>query len=116
MTDPNVSKAVSDFYSLQNNARESTQEFKYYEERGDLEGIKRFIENPKKIARLSADPALRDISQELTDINKAINYYKSNQSSGTPEERREKINELIAIKKQIAKYGYKVAEGTSMAR
>jgi hypothetical protein len=116
MTDPNVSKAVADFYSLQNSARESTQEFKYYEERGDIESIQKFIDNPKKIARLNATPDLRDIGQELTEINRAIRYYTSNKESGTPEERRDRINELTAIKKQIAKYGYKVAEGTGMAR
>jgi hypothetical protein len=116
ITDPNVSKAVQDFYKLEHNARETMNEFNRYKETGNVEMIQELVNNPEKLANFGGASALRGLGKELGAINRAIRYYQDNEESGTPQERRERINELKQVKIQIAKAGYEVAKGTGMSR
>jgi hypothetical protein len=116
ITDPNVSKAVQDFYKLEHNARETMNEFNRYKETGNVEMIQELVNNPEKLANIGGASALRELGKGLGEINKAIRYFQDNEESGTPQERRERINELKQIKKQVARAGYDISKGTGMSR
>jgi hypothetical protein len=116
LTDRNVVKAISDFYDLDHNAKEVATYFNNLKQSGMTEDIQKLIDDPEKKAQLMASPVFRKVSTQMATIRKAITYYKDNQDSGSPDFRREKINELTEILGRVAESGYKIAEATGVSR
>jgi hypothetical protein len=116
LTDRNVVKAISDFYDLDHNAKEVATYFNDLKQTGMTEDIQKLIDDPEKKAQLMASPVFRKVSTQMATIRKAINYYKVNQDSGSPDFRRDKINELTEILGRVAESGYKIAEATGVSR
>jgi hypothetical protein len=116
LTDRNVVKAISDFYELDHNAKEVATYFNDLKQSGMTEDIQKLIDDPEKKAQLMASPVFRKVSTQMATIRKAINYYKVNQDSGSPDFRRDKINELTEILGRVAESGYKIAEATGVSR
>jgi hypothetical protein len=116
LTDRNVVKAISDFYELDHNAKEVATQFNDLKQSGMTGDIQRLIDDPEKKAQLMASPVFRKVSTQMATIRKAITYYKDNQDSGSPEFRRDKINELTEILGRVAESGYKIAEATGVSR
>jgi hypothetical protein len=116
LTDRNVVKAISDFYELDHNAKEVATYFNDLKQTGMTEDIQKLIDDPEKKAQLMASPVFRKVSTQMATIRKAINYYKVNQDSGSPDFRRDKINELTEILGRVAESGYKIAEATGVSR
>jgi len=116
LTDRNVVKAISDFYELDHNAKEVATQFNDLKQSGMTGDIQKLIDDPEKKAQLMASPVFRKVSTQMATIRKAIEYYKDNQDSGSPDFRRDKINELTEILGRVAESGYKIAEATGVSR
>ena len=115
LTDPNVSKAVADFYDLEANAKQMASAVNKFKNEGNLEGIKSILNDEDKKKAYMSEAPLRKIGEEMTKLRKAINFYKENQSID-PEMRRQKINELTQIYNKIAENGYKVSNAIGINR
>jgi hypothetical protein len=108
LTDPQVSKAVSDFYDLEKSATETANLFTRYKNEGRGEELQALASDKEKLAQVQAAPVLRKLAQEMTKINKAINTIDNNKNI-PPQERRDRINELQRVLATVAQQGYQVA-------
>jgi hypothetical protein len=108
LTDPQVSKAVSDFYDLEKSATETANLFTRYKNEGRGEELQALVSDKEKLAQVQAAPVLRKLAQEMTKINKAINTIDNNKNI-PPQERRDRINELQRVLATVAQQGYQVA-------
>lgn len=115
LTDPNVSKAVQDFYSLEANAKQMSTALNKFKSEGNIEGINSIINDKEKLNSYASEKPLRKVGEQMTKLRKAINFYKENQDID-PEERRRKINELTQIYNDIAKNGYVIADAIGVER
>ena len=108
LTDPQVNKAISDFYELEKSATQVANLFTQYKNEGRGEELQALISNKEKVAQVQAAPVLRKLAQEMTKINKAINAI-DNSKDIPPQERRDRINELQRVLATVAQQGYQVA-------
>jgi hypothetical protein len=115
LTDPQVNKAISDFYDIEKNATETANLFSKYKNEGQGDMLSEMVADPDKLKQVGGAPVLRKISSAMSDIQKAIRTIDKNQSM-PPEERRERIN---ALQKQIgvlAEQGKQVADSIGLRR
>lgn len=115
MTNPNVSKAIADFYDLEHNSQQVYTYFNSLKKEGKIAEAKRYISDEDTKALLKVEPTLRKIGMQMANINRQINYYKDRQDMD-PEARRVKINELQGKLHEVASQGYKVAELAGIKR
>jgi Large polyvalent protein associated domain 38/ADP-Ribosyltransferase in polyvalent proteins len=113
LTDPNADKAVSDFYDIEANANQVAQEFSQLKAQGKAEEIKDFISDAEKMKKLQGAPALRRIGQNMTALRKQIAFIQDNQAM-SPEDRRDKINQLTAQYNRVAEQGVKIASSLGL--
>jgi len=115
VTDPNVSKAVSDFYSLEMNAKDMATAVNKMKSEGNIEGLQKIINDEDMKKTYASDAPLRKIGEEMTKLRKAINFYKETQGID-PEERRKRINELTQTYNKIAENGYTISNAIGLNR
>jgi hypothetical protein len=115
VTDPNVSKAVSDFYSLEMNAKDMATAVNKMKSEGNIEGLQKVINDEDMKKTYASDAPLRKIGEEMTKLRKAINFYKETQGID-PEERRKRINELTQTYNKIAENGYTISNAIGLNR
>jgi len=115
MTDPNVSKAVADFYTLEHNAKEMTNMFASLKKEGLFERAREYLNDDEKKNQMLAAPVFRKIGEQLGKIKTEIKRIE-NREGMTAEEKRTRINELQQMLGQTAKKGYEVAERAGISR
>jgi hypothetical protein len=115
MTDPNVSKAVSDFYTLEHNAKEMTNMFASLKKEGLFERAREYVNDDEKKSQMIAAPVFRKIGEQLVKIKTEIKRVE-NREGMTADEKQTRINELQKMLSQTAKKGYDVAERAGIAR
>jgi hypothetical protein len=115
MTDPNVSKAVSDFYTLEHNAKEMTNMFASLKKEGLFDRAREYITDEEKRGQMAAAPVFRKIGEQLGKIKTEIKRIE-NREGMTADEKQTRINELQKMLAQTAKRGYDVAERAGIAR
>ena len=115
MTDPNVSKAVSDFYGLEHNAKEMTNMFADLKKDGLFERAKEYVNDEDKRKQLVAAPVFRSLGEKMGKIQTAIRQVEARQGMDA-DEKRTRINELYQLLNQTAKKGYEVAERAGISR
>jgi len=113
MTDPNVSKAVSDFYDIEAKAKQTAQEFTDLKNRGLTKEAKEYLSDEEHKKLIQASPALRKIGEQMTKIRKQMNVISENQNLD-PEVRRERLNELNQTFNRVAAQGYKVSQSLGL--
>lgn len=116
LTNPNTSKAATDFYDLMHNSQESVNAFNRLKKEGRAEEAKEFISDEEHKKAIAAAPTLRKVQDQMSKLRSAINYYENNERSGSPEERRDRINELKKVYDRVANQGYKVATAAGISR
>jgi hypothetical protein len=114
MTDPKVSKAVADFYTLEHNAKEMTNMFASLKKEGLFDRAREYLEDDEKRSQMAAAPAFRRIGEQLGKIKTEIKRVEN--GSMTPDEKQTRINELQKLLSQTAKRGYEVAERAGISR
>jgi hypothetical protein len=115
LTDPQVNKAISDFYDLEKNATQVANLFTQYKNEGRGEELQALVSDKEKLAQIGAAPTLRKLSQEMTKINQAINTIDKSKDI-PPQERRDRINELQRVLATVAQQGYQVAGIAGLSR
>ena len=115
LTDPNTSKAATDFYDLVKNSQEAVNAVNRMKKEGRVEELKEFISDEENIKLMSVAPSLRRIQDQMAQVRSQINILKRDYE-GDPEERREKINRLQKIYDQVARQGYRVMEAAGVSR
>ena len=115
MTNPNSSKAVADFYDLDHKASELYTEFNTLRKTGQGAEAKSLLEDEQQKKLISVAPILRKIQTQMTNIHAQINMVKNNQRM-SPDERRDRINQLELNLDKVARQGYKVAESAGINR
>jgi hypothetical protein len=115
LTDPQVNKAISDFYDIENNATQVANLFSKYKSEGQGEMLREMIADPEKLKQVGGAPVMRRISRAMSDIQKAIRIIDKNQEM-SPEERRARINELQQQLGVLAERGKQVADTMGLSR
>lgn len=114
-TDPKVSKAVSDFYTLEHNAKEMTNMFAKLKKEGLFDTAREYLADDDKKKQMLAAPVFRKIGEQLGQIKTEIKRVE-NREGMDADEKRTRINELQKLLAQTAKKGYEVAERAGIAR
>lgn len=115
LTDSNVSKAVSDFYTLEHNAREVVTALNKMKKEGLFNEAREYIDKDENKRQIAAAPVFRKIGEQLSTIKKSIAQIE-NAESLSSDQKQERINRLKQLMAQTAKKGYEVAERAGIAR
>jgi hypothetical protein len=115
LTDPQVNKAISDFYDIESNATQVANLFSKYKNEGQGDMLRAMVDDSEKIKQVGGAPVMRQISSAMSDIQKAIRIIDKNQGM-QPEERRERINELQKQLGMLAERGKQVANSMGLSR
>jgi hypothetical protein len=115
MTNPNVSKAVGDFYKLQHEAVDAVTEFNRIKNSGDREGMMSFLEDERNKRLVMSEPALRKLGTQLTTIHNQAQMVKNNEKLD-PEVRRERVNKLMDMYDKIAQQMNRVLAATKLEK
>jgi hypothetical protein len=115
LTDPQVNKAISDFYDIESNATQVANLFSKYKNEGQGDMLRAMVDDSEKIKQVGGAPVMRQISSAMSDIQKAIRIIDKNQGM-QPEERRERINELQKQLGMLAERGKQVANSIGLSR
>jgi len=115
MTDPKVSKAVSDFYTLEHNAKEMTNMFASLKKEGLFDRAREYLNDEDKKKQLLAAPVFRRIGEQLGKIKTEIRRVE-NSGEMSADDKQSRINELQRLLSQTAKKGYEVAERAGISR
>jgi hypothetical protein len=115
LTNPNTSKAASDFYEISSAAQETVNAFNRMKKEGRVEAIQEFMTDEEKVKLMKAAPALRKVQEQMANIRRQINVIRNNEKLD-PEVRRDRINELMTVYDRVARQGYKVVEAAKIQR
>lgn len=102
MTNPNTSKAVGDFYKLQHEAVEVVHEFNNLKKSGNREEVMSYLADERNKKLIMAEPALRKIQTQLTNISNQVKLIKNNEKLD-PEVRLQRVNALMSTYDKVAK-------------
>jgi len=114
LTNPNTSRAATEYYELSANAREAANFVNRAKKQGRTEEIKEFLADPENKKLVQAAPALRTIQDQMSKIRNQMEVVKN--QKGDPEARREKINQLQESYDRMAQNGRKVADKLGIER
>ena len=115
LTNPNTSKAATDYYEISNNAQEAVNAFNRMKKEGRIEEAKEFVSKEENKKLMTAAPSLRKIQDQMSAIRTQINVIERNEKID-PETRRQRINQLMTTYDKIARQGYKVLEAAGIER
>jgi len=115
LTNPNTSKAATDYYEISNNAQEAVNAFNRMKKEGRVEEAKEFVSKEENKKLMAAAPSLRKIQDQMSAIRTQINVIERNEKID-PETRRQRINQLMTTYDKVARQGYKVLEAAGIER
>ena len=115
LTNPNTSKAATDYYEISNNAQEAVNAFNRMKKEGRIEEAKEFVSKEENKKLMTAAPSLRKIQDQMSAIRTQINVIERNERID-PETRRQRINQLMTTYDKVARQGYKVLEAAGIER
>jgi hypothetical protein len=115
MTNPNTSKAVGDFYTLQHEAVEVVNEFNKLKKSGNREEVLAYLADDRNKKLIMAEPALRKIQTQLTAISNQAKLIKNNEKID-PEVRLQRVNALMVTYDKVAQQMNKVLRATQLDR
>jgi hypothetical protein len=115
LTDPNTSKAATDFYDIMQNAQQAVNAVNRLKKEGRVEEIEALLSDEEQKKLMAAAPSLRRIQDQMGKIRSRINQIKADYDRD-PEERREEINKLQTMYDTVARQGYKVIEAAGIER
>ena len=115
LTNPNTSKAASDYYDLAHNAQEAVNYVNRLKKEGRIEEAKEYMSDEEHKKLIKAAPAYRRVGEQMAKVRAEINRIKAD-SNRTGQSKQEEINRLQTIYDRIARQGYKVAELSGISR
>ena len=108
MTNPESSKAVSDFFEISGTAQQTVNGFNELKKTGSESDINKYVSDEKKAMTIAAAPTLRKIGSKMSDIKKAMAQIKV---SDMPSDEKLRLNnELFIAYKTLAKQGVDIGD------
>ena len=108
MTNPESSKAVSDFFEISGTAQQTVNGFNELKKTGSESDINKYVSDEKKAMTIAAAPTLRKIGNKMSSIKKAMAQIKV---SDMPSDEKLRINnELFIAYKTLAKQGVDIGD------
>ena len=115
LTNPNTSKAASDYYDLAHNAQETVNAFNRFKKEGRIEEAQAMLQNEDQKKLMAAAPALRRVQEQMAKIRANMNIIEQNQKVD-PDTRRDEINRLQTIYDRVARQGVALADKLELPR
>lgn len=115
MTNPNTSKAATDFYDIMNNAQETVNAFNRMKKEGRVEEAKEFMADEDKRKLMAIAPTMRKIQENMAKIRARVNQVEASKGMD-PETKRQQINKLMEMYDKVAKQGYQITQRAGIER
>ena len=115
LTDPNTSKAATDFYDIMQNSQEAVNAVNRLKKEGRVEELQEFVSDEDRKKLIAVAPSLRRIQEQMARIRSRINQIKVDYDRD-PEDRRDEINKLQGMYDKVARQGYQVLEAAGIER
>jgi len=115
LTDPNTSKAATDFYDIMQNSQEAVNAVNRLKKEGRVEELQEFVSDEDRKKLIAVAPSLRRIQEQMARVRSRINQIKVDYDRD-PEDRRDEINKLQGMYDRIARQGYQVLEAAGIER
>ena len=115
LTNPNTSKAATDYYDLAHNAQEAVNYVNRMKKEGRIAEAKEYMSDEEHKKLVATAPAYRRIGEQMAKVRAEINRIKADVNR-TGQAKQEEINRLQMVYDRIAKQGYKVAEAAGVSR
>jgi hypothetical protein len=115
LTNPNTSKAASDYYDLSHNAQEAVNYVNRLKKEGRIAEAKEYMSDEEHKKLVAAAPAYRRVGEQMAKVRAEINRIKGDVNR-TGQSKQEEINRLQGVYDRIARQGYKIAEAAGIER
>jgi hypothetical protein len=115
LTNPNTSKAATDYYEIAHNAQETVNAFNRLKKEGRIEEAQVMIQDEEKKKLMAAAPALRRVQEQMAKIRANMNFIEQNQKMD-PDARRDEINRLQLMYDRVARQGVALADQLQIPR
>jgi len=115
LTNPNTSKAATDYYEIAHNAQETVNAFNRLKKEGRIEEAQAMVQDEEKKKLMAAAPALRRVQEQMAKIRANMNFVEKNQSID-PDTRRDEINRLQLMYDRVARQGVTLADQLQLPR
>jgi hypothetical protein len=115
LTNPNTSKAASDFYEISHAAQETVNSFNRMKTRSSREDVMEFVNEGDNKKMMGIAPTMRRIGDNMAKIRNSIKTIEANEKID-PDVRRDKINQLQEQYDRVAKMGYVALQRAGIER
>jgi hypothetical protein len=115
LTNPNTSKAATDYYEISHNAQETVNAFNRLKKEGRIEEAQAMVQDEEKKKLMAAAPALRRVQEQMAKIRANMNFIEKNQKLD-PDTRRDEINRLQLMYDRVARQGVSLADQLQIPR
>jgi hypothetical protein len=115
LTNPNTSKAATDYYEIAHEAQETVNAFNRFKKEGRIEEAQTMLQDEEKKKLMFAAPALRRVQEQMSKIRASMNVIEQDQKR-SPEERRDEINRLQTMYDRVARQGVALADKLEIPR
>jgi hypothetical protein len=115
MTNPNTSKAATDFYEIMGAAQETVNAVNRMKKEGRIQEAKEFLsdEDTRKLAAVA--PAMRKVQENMAKIRARVNQIEASKGMD-PETKRVQINKLMEMYDKTARQGYMITQKAGIQR
>jgi hypothetical protein len=115
MTNPNTSKAATDFYEIMGTAQETVNAVNRMKKEGRIQEAKEFLSDEDKRKLMAVAPAMRKVQDNMAKIRARINQINAAKGMD-PETKRVQINKLMEMYDKTARQGYAITEKAGISR
>jgi hypothetical protein len=115
LTNPNTSKAATDYYEIAHSAQETVNAFNRLKKEGRIEEAQAMVQDEEKKKLMAAAPALRRVQDQMAKIRANMNFIERNQKID-PDTRRDEINRLQLMYDRVARQGVSLANQLQIPR
>ena len=115
MTNPNTSKAATDFYEITGAAQETVNAFNRMKKEGRIQEAQEFLSDEDRRKLMSIAPAMRKVQDNMAKIRARVNQINAAKGMD-PETKRVQINKLMEMYDRTARQGYTITERAGISR
>jgi len=115
MTNPNTSKAATDFYDIMHNSQETVNALNRMKKEGRMQEAKEFMSDEEKRKLAAIAPTMRKVQENMSKIRQRINQIEESKGMD-PETKRVQINKLMEMYDKVAQQGYRISEKAGISR
>jgi hypothetical protein len=115
MTNPNTSKAATDFYEITGAAQETVNAFNRMKKEGRIQEAQEFLSDEDRRKLVSIAPAMRKVQDNMAKIRARVNQINAAKGMD-PETKRVQINKLMEMYDRTARQGYTITEKAGISR